>query len=41
MNVPGNNIFMALVQSFLDIVDYVLESLSDPWNVVLSYRLLL
>ena len=32
MNVPGNNIFMALVQSFLDIVDYVLESLSDPWN---------
>ncbi|MBW6411096.1 Na+/H+ antiporter NhaC family protein [Clostridium weizhouense] len=32
LNLSGNNIFYALIQSFLDVVQRALNSLADPWN---------
>lgn len=40
IEIQGNNIFMAIVQAFLNIVSYVLASLSDPWNAGIILQVL-
>ena len=43
LNISGNNPFMALFYSFLDLIQRAVNSLADPWNAgiilqVLSHR---
>src|SRR5690554_5506323 len=40
LQLGDNNFFMAIVQAFLNIVDYVLASLSDPWNAGIILQVL-
>ena len=40
ISVTGNNVFMALVQSFLDVVNRSLTSLADPWNAGIILQVL-
>lgn len=40
INITGNNIFNALVQAFLDLVDRSLNSLADPWNAGIILQVL-
>ena len=40
INITGNNVFSALVQAFLDLVDRALNSLADPWNAGIILQVL-
>lgn len=40
VHIQESNIFMAIVQAFLSIVNYILESLSDPWNAGIILQVL-
>ncbi len=40
INITGNNVFSALVQAFLDLVDRSLNSLADPWNAGIILQVL-
>lgn len=40
LQLADNNFIMAIVQAFLSIVDYVLASLSDPWNAGIILQVL-
>ncbi len=40
INITGSNVFSALVQAFLDLVDRSLNSLADPWNAGIILQVL-
>lgn len=40
LQIQGTNIFMAGIQAFLKIIDYILGSLSDPWNAGIILQVL-
>ncbi|WP_414708137.1 Na+/H+ antiporter NhaC family protein [Romboutsia sp.] len=40
INITGSNVFSALVQAFLDLVDRALNSLADPWNAGIILQVL-
>lgn len=40
INITGNNVFSALVQAFLDLVDRSLNCLADPWNAGIILQVL-
>lgn len=40
LNITGTNVFNALVQSFLDVVNRALNSLADPWNAGIILQVL-
>lgn len=40
INISGNNVFSALIQAFLDLVNRALNSLADPWNAGIILQVL-
>ncbi|WP_270939935.1 Na+/H+ antiporter NhaC family protein [Romboutsia lituseburensis] len=40
INISGSNVFSALIQAFLDLVNRALNSLADPWNAGIILQVL-
>ena len=40
LNLNGSNVFLALINSFLDLVDRAVEALADPWNAGIILQVL-